>query len=175
MEFLLDGFRAVTWQQGVMYLVGFALIYLAIQKDYEPALLTRAAAEHCENHDLTGRMVIGTSAIVDTELDGAVGMNSGIFNNSFFIWGKYRKTLFKTTLKLSFQFHHTQMERRARRTVFAELAGNDRQLEIGRILKWCIWLIAIMWDKEQAAAFGKTRRGTNKKRNDLEDLCNEKP
>ncbi len=110
MEFLLDGFRAVTWQQGVMYLVGFALIYLAIQKDYEPALLTRAAAERCENHDLTDRMVIGTSAIVDTELDGAVGMNSGIFNNPFLIWGKYRKTLFKTTLKLSFQFHHTQMD-----------------------------------------------------------------
>ena len=39
MEFLLDGFQAVTWQQGVMYLVGFALIYLAIQKDYEPTLL----------------------------------------------------------------------------------------------------------------------------------------
>lgn len=110
MEFLLDGFRAVTWQQGVMYLVGFALIYLVIQKDYEPALLTRAAAEHCENHDLTDRMVIGTSAIVDTELDGAVGMNSGIFNNPFLIWGKYRKILFKTMLKLSFQFHHTQMD-----------------------------------------------------------------
>ena len=110
MEFLLDGFRAVTWQQGVMYLVGFALIYLAIQKDYEPALLTRAAAERCENHDLTDRMVIGTSAIVDTELDGTVGMNSSIFNNPFLIWGKYRKTLFKTTLKLSFQFHHTQMD-----------------------------------------------------------------
>ena len=110
MSFLLDGFRAVTWQQGVMYLVGFALIYLAIQKDYEPALLTRAAAERCENHDLTDRMVIGTSAIVNTELDGAVGMNSGIFNNPFLIWGKYRKTLFKTTLKLSFQFHHTQMD-----------------------------------------------------------------
>ena len=110
MEFLLDGFRAVTWQQGVMYLVGFTLIYLAIQKDYEPALLTRAAAERCENHDLTDRMVIGTSAIVDTELDGTVGMNSGIFNNPFLIWGKYRKTLFKTTLKLSFQFHHTQMD-----------------------------------------------------------------
>ena len=110
MEFLLDGFRAVTWQQGVMYLVGFTLIYLAIQKDYEPALLTRAAAERCENHDLTDRMVIGTSAIVDTELDGAVGMNSGIFNNPFLIWGKYRKGLFKTMLKLSFQFHHTQMD-----------------------------------------------------------------
>lgn len=53
---------------------------------------------------------IGTSAIVDTELDGAVGMNSGIFNNPFIIWGRYRKRLFQTTLPLSFQFHHTQMD-----------------------------------------------------------------
>ena len=72
--------------------------------------LTREAAERCENHDLTDSMVIGTSAIVDTELDGVVGMNSGIFNNPFLIWGKYRRGLFKTTLKLSFQFHHTQMD-----------------------------------------------------------------
>ena len=55
-------------------------------------------------------MVIGTSAIVDTELDGAVGMNSGIFNNPFLIWGRYRRGLFRTTLPLSFQFHHTQMD-----------------------------------------------------------------
>ena len=72
--------------------------------------LTRAAAESCENHDLPDCMVIGTSAIVDTELDGAVGMNSGIFNNPFLIWGRYRKGLFRTTLPLSFQFHHTQMD-----------------------------------------------------------------
>ena len=72
--------------------------------------LTREAAERCENHDLTDRMVIGTSAIVDTEIDGVVGMNSGIFNNPFLIWGKYQKGLFRTTLKLSFQFHHTQMD-----------------------------------------------------------------
>ena len=72
--------------------------------------LTREAAERCENHDLTDRMVIGTSAVVDTEIDGAVGMNSGIFNNPFLIWGKYQKGLFRTTLKLSFQFHHTQMD-----------------------------------------------------------------
>lgn len=72
--------------------------------------LTRKVAESCENHDLTESMVIGTSAIVDTEIDGAVGMNSGIFNNPFLIWGKYRKGPFKTTLKLSFQFHHAQME-----------------------------------------------------------------
>ena len=72
--------------------------------------LTHEVAESCENHDLTDSMVIGTSAIVDTEIDGAVGMNSGIFNNPFIIWGKYHKGLFRTTLKLSFQFHHTQMD-----------------------------------------------------------------
>ncbi len=72
--------------------------------------LTHEVAESCENHDLTDRMVIGSSAIVDTEIDGAVGMNSGIFNNPFIIWGKYHKGLFRTTLKLSFQFHHTQMD-----------------------------------------------------------------
>lgn len=47
--------------------------------------LTRQTAETCENHDLTDSMVIGTSAVVDTEIDGAVGMNSGIFNNPFLI------------------------------------------------------------------------------------------
>ena len=72
--------------------------------------LTREAAERCENHDLPDCMVIGTSAIVDTELDGAVGMNSGIFNNPFLIWGRYRRGLSRTTLPLSFQFHHTQMD-----------------------------------------------------------------
>lgn len=39
MSFLLEGFKAVTWQQGVMYLVGILLIYLAIKKEYEPSLL----------------------------------------------------------------------------------------------------------------------------------------
>ncbi len=39
MSFLLDGILAVTWQQCVMYLVGGLLIYLAIKKDMEPALL----------------------------------------------------------------------------------------------------------------------------------------
>ena len=72
--------------------------------------LTKKTAEECKNHDLTDSMVIGTSAIVDTELDGAVGMNSGIFNNPFIIWGKYRKKHFKTFLPVSFQFHHTQMD-----------------------------------------------------------------
>lgn len=57
--------------------------------------LTKQTAETCTNHDLTHSMVIGTSAIIDTEIDGAVGMNSGIFNNPFIIWGKYHKGLLK--------------------------------------------------------------------------------
>ena len=72
--------------------------------------LTRQVSDTCRNHDLPEHMVIGTSAIIDTEIDGGVGMNSGIFNNPFLIWGKYHKGLLRTTLKLSFQFHHTQMD-----------------------------------------------------------------
>ena len=72
--------------------------------------LTRQVAEICQNHDLPESMVIGTSALAQYDLDGAVGMYSGIFNNPFMIWGKYRKRLFRTTLCVSFQFHHTQMD-----------------------------------------------------------------
>lgn len=72
--------------------------------------LTSEVAQSCKNHDLTQSMVIGTSAIIDTEIDGAVGMNSGIFNNPFMIWGKYRCHFFRTVLTVSFQFHHTQMD-----------------------------------------------------------------
>lgn len=72
--------------------------------------LTKQVAESCTNHDLTDSMVIGTSALVQYEIDGAVGMYSGIFNNPFLIWGKYKHRLFKTTLTVSFQFHHTQMD-----------------------------------------------------------------
>ena len=78
-------------------------------KDY--LRLTKQVAESCTDHDLsTESMVIGTSALAQYEIDGAVGMYSGIFNNPFMIWGKYKRGLFKTTLTVSFQFHHTQMD-----------------------------------------------------------------
>ena len=68
-------------------------------------------AETTQDRDLSGDcMVIGTSAIVDTELDGVVGMNSGIFNNPFLFWGRYRKKGFRYYLPISFQFHHTQID-----------------------------------------------------------------
>ena len=72
---------------------------------------TLKVAENCTDRDLSNKcMVIGTSAIIDTEIDGAVGMNSGIFNNPFMIWGRYRRKWFRYELPVSFQFHHTQMD-----------------------------------------------------------------
>lgn len=72
--------------------------------------LTRQVAETCENHDIADSMVIGTSALAQYDIDGAVGMYSGIFNNPFMIWGSYRRSWFKTLVTVSFQFHHTQMD-----------------------------------------------------------------
>ena len=72
---------------------------------------TVRVVETCQDRDLSSNsMVIGTSAIIDAEIDGAVGMNSGIFNNPFIIWGRYRRKLFRYYLPISFQFHHTQMD-----------------------------------------------------------------
>ena len=76
--------------------------YLKYTVETAETMIDRDLSEDC--------MVIGTSAIVDTEIDGAVGMNSGIFNNPFLIWGRYRKELFRYYLPVSFQFHHTQMD-----------------------------------------------------------------
>ena len=80
----------------------------AFNKEY--LAYTNEVAENCADRDLSAdSMVIGTSAIVDTEIDGAVNMYSG-FNNPFLIWGKYRKKFFRYYLPVSFQFHHTQMD-----------------------------------------------------------------
>lgn len=72
---------------------------------------TNEVVQSCIDRDLSNdSMVIGTSAILDIQIDGAVGMNSGIFNNPFVIWGRYKKKIFKYYLTVSFQFHHTQMD-----------------------------------------------------------------
>ena len=60
--------------------------------------LTGQVAETCQNHDLTESMVIGTSALVNYEIDGAVGMYSGIFNNPFLIWGRIKKPFLQEIL-----------------------------------------------------------------------------
>jgi chloramphenicol O-acetyltransferase type A len=81
----------------------------AFNKDY--LKYTSQVAESCQDRDMSENcMVIGTSAIIDTEIDGAVGMYSGIFNNPFIIWGRYKRKWFRYYLTVSFQFHHTQMD-----------------------------------------------------------------
>lgn len=73
--------------------------------------LTKRVSDTCEAYDLEeGYMVIGTSAMVESELDGAINIYAGCFNNPFVLWGKYRKKWWKATLPVSFQFHHTQMD-----------------------------------------------------------------
>lgn len=69
------------------------------------------ASRLCENICLDDRMmVIGTSAMIQTELDCIVNQYAKGFNNPMLLWGKYRKGPFKTTLAVSFQFHHVQMD-----------------------------------------------------------------
>lgn len=73
--------------------------------------LTAKAAKCDEELNLgDDYMVIGTSALTKCELDSVVNLYAGFYNNPFVVWGKYRKGLIRTTLPISFQFHHTQMD-----------------------------------------------------------------
>ena len=82
--------------------------------------LTAQAANECKSSCfasdqrssafLDEHMVIGTSAMIQTELDCIVNQYTDQFCNPMVMWGKYRKGMFKTTLPVSFQFHHVQMD-----------------------------------------------------------------
>ena len=73
--------------------------------------LTQQVATSEEDYNLgDDYMVIGTSALTKCELDSVVNIYAGFYNNPFVVWSKYRKGLFRTTLPISFQFHHTQMD-----------------------------------------------------------------
>ena len=72
--------------------------------------LTKTSMETCQDILDSEAVIVGTSALVGTELDSIVNQYSGIYNNPFMAWGRYRKGWFKTTLPISFQFHHVQMD-----------------------------------------------------------------
>ena len=72
--------------------------------------LTAQAASECKSSFLEDSMIVGTSAMIETELDSIVNQYTDKFCNPMVMWGKYRKQWFKTTLPISFQFHHTQMD-----------------------------------------------------------------
>ena len=72
--------------------------------------LTAKVAAECKSDYRDGYMVIGTSAMIDTQLDTIVNQYTDQFTNPMVMWGRYRKGLFKTSLPISFQFHHVQMD-----------------------------------------------------------------
>ena len=72
--------------------------------------LTKQTIEKCESTFLDDYMIVGTSAMVQTELDSIVNQYTDKFCNPMVMWGKYRKGWLKTTLPISFQFHHVQMD-----------------------------------------------------------------
>ena len=72
--------------------------------------LTAQSVSECKSSFLEDYMVVGTSAVVSTELDCIVNQYTDKFSNPMVMWGRYRKRWFRTTLPISFQFHHVQMD-----------------------------------------------------------------
>ena len=77
-------------------------------KEYN--LLTAQVSTQCKSSFLEDSMIVGTSAVIDTELDSIVNQYSDKFCNPMVMWGRYRRNWFRTTLPISFQFHHVQMD-----------------------------------------------------------------
>ena len=92
--------------------------------------LTKQVATECKSSFIEDYMIVGTSAMVQTELDCIVNQYTDKFCNPMVMWGRYRKGWFKTTLPISFQFHHVQMDG-GHGAMFLELL----QREICRLLR----------------------------------------
>ena len=72
--------------------------------------LTQSASTSCQSSYVDDAMVVGTSAMIATELDCIVNQYTDKFCNPMVMWGRYRKGWLRTTLPISFQFHHVQMD-----------------------------------------------------------------
>ena len=77
-------------------------------KEYN--LLTAKVSTQCKSSFLEDSMIVGTSAVIDTELDNIVNQYTDKFCNPMVMWGRYRRNWFRTILPISFQFHHVQMD-----------------------------------------------------------------
>ena len=72
--------------------------------------LTQQATTENKNVVLKDSMIIGTSAMIQTELDCIVNQYTDKFCNPMVMWGKIRKGWIRRSLSISFQFHHVQMD-----------------------------------------------------------------
>ncbi len=70
----------------------------------------KALYESCAPMGDEESVLLGTSAMTETVLDGIVNLYSEAFCNPFLSWSRYEKHFFKVNLKASFQFHHVQMD-----------------------------------------------------------------
>lgn len=77
-------------------------------KEYDR--LTVETSVQCKSAFLEDYMIVGTSAMIQTELDSIVNQYTEKFCNPMVMWGRYRKHWFSTTLPISLQFHHAQMD-----------------------------------------------------------------
>ena len=77
-------------------------------KEYN--LLTAQVSTHCKSSFLEDSMIVGTSAVIETELASIVNQYTDKFCNPMVMWGRYRRNWLRTTLPISFQFHHVQMD-----------------------------------------------------------------
>ena len=90
--------------------------------------LTETISQTCQDILDNEAVIVGTSAVTGTELDSLVNQYNGIFNNPFVAWGRYRKGWLKTTLPISFQFHHAQMDGRQAAQFLEELQREIQSL-----------------------------------------------
>ena len=77
-------------------------------RDYDN--LTIQAINECKSSFIDDCMIIGTLAMIQTQLDSIVNQYTDKFCNPMVMWGKYRRNWVKTILPISFQFHHVQMD-----------------------------------------------------------------
>lgn len=100
------------------------------QFDRDYRTLTGQVRDTGRSHDLEDCMVVGTSALARYDIDGAVNIYAGCYNNPFLIWGRYRRKFLRTELPVSFQFHHTQLDGIPAARFLDRLQGEIRALKL---------------------------------------------
>lgn len=98
------------------------------EEDYRS--LTGRVRDTGRSCDLEDCMVVGTSALAQYDIDGAVNIYAGCYNNPFLIWGRYRRKFLRTELPVSFQFHHTQLDGIPAARFLDRLQGEIRALKL---------------------------------------------
>ena len=72
--------------------------------------LTKTISQTCRDILDDDAVVVGTSALIGTDLDCIINQYIDLFCNPMVMWGRYRKRWLQVTLPISFQFHHAQMD-----------------------------------------------------------------